>query len=326
MQLNVMRLGHVELRVTDLDKAREFYVGMLGFVETDGDANRIYLRGLEERYHHSVVLKLAPTPGLAHFAFRVGSADDVENLGKRFKSDGVTVLRKAKGEEKGQGEAIRVQDPLGFPVEFYTEMDEVPWMLQEFHLHRGARPARIDHVNIQTPYVQRGFEYYTKDLGFSVTEDTVTDDGKLWAVWLRRKQNVHDIAIMNGTGPRFHHFGVWLPDITSVIRVCDILAGAGMQDRIERGPGRHGVSNAFFVYVRDLDGNRVEFYTGDYMTADPNWKPIRWSLEDKNRGTFWGATPPRSWFDEASPVESIFDGNLVTPIEVISQDRPHFVT
>ena len=320
-----MRLGHVELRVTDVDRARAFYVDLLGFVETERRADRTYLRGVEERYHHSIVLRHAKTPGLGHFAFRVSSPADLENLSRLFKSKGLTTVRVAKGDEKGQGEAIRIQDPIGFPVEFYYEMEEVESLLQKFHLQRGVRPVRIDHVNVQTPDVQKGFDYYTNELGFALTEDTVTKEGKLWAAWLRRKQNVHDIAIMTGTGPRFHHFGVWMPDSLAVVNVCDVLAGADYEDKIERGPGRHGVSNAFFVYVRDPDGNRVEFYTGDYLTADPNWKPIRWSLEDKKRATFWGATPPRSWFDEASNVESVYDGRMVEPVQVLVQDRPAFV-
>jgi len=131
---------------------------------------------------------------------------------------------------------------------------------------------------------------------------------------------------MKGTGPRLHHVGVWMPDVTSVIWVCDMLAGADHQDKIERGPGRHGLSNAFFLYIRDPDGNRMEFYTGDYMTADPDWKPIKWSVEDKKRQTFWGHIPPKSWYDEASKVESIEDGSLVEPVQVISQDRPSFAT
>src|SRR5690242_21642436 len=49
-------------------------------------------------------------------------------------------------------------------------------------------------------------------LGFRLTEYTETDDSrapKLWAVWLHRKGNVHDLAFTNGRGPRLHHIGVW---------------------------------------------------------------------------------------------------------------------
>ena len=323
---SITRVGHVEIRVTDLDKAWRFYVDMLGLVETERDGGRIYLRGYEERQHHSLVLKLADSPGLAHFAYRVADPEDLDRLADFFKARNLPVVKIPQGHEKGQGEAIRVQDPLGFPVEFYHEMEEVERLLQQFHLYRGAAPMRLDHVNCQTPNVQAGYDYYVKELGFWVSEYTETDDGKLWAAWLHRKQNVHDIALMTGTGPRLHHFAYWVQDLYSVIKVCDILAGANMVKNIERGPGRHGLSNAFFVYVRDPDGNRMEIYTSDYMIADPDWKPIKWSLNDPRRQTFWGHAAPRSWFDEASLVESVVDGKLLTPTPAELKDRPDFVT
>ncbi len=326
MSFSITRVSHVEIRVTNLDRAWEFYVGLLGLVETERDGGRIYLRGLEERQHHSIVLKQAESPGVAHFSYRVSDPEDLDRLTEFFKAKKLPVVRLPAGSEKGQGEAIRVQDPLGFPVEFYHEMDEAERMLQQFHLHRGVSPMRLDHVNCQTPDVQKGYDYYVGELGFWVSEYTETDDGKLWAVWMHRKQNVHDIALMTGTGPRLHHFAVWVQDMVGVIRACDILAGAGMTDNIERGPGRHGLSNAFFVYVRDPDGNRMEIYTSDYMIPDPDWKPIRWSINDKRRQTFWGHVAPRSWFDEASLVESITDGRLLTPIPAELKDRPDFVT
>ena len=34
------------------------------------------------------------------------------------------------------------------------------------------------------------------------------------------------------------------------------MATTGWVDDIERGPGRHGISNTFFLYVRDADGRR----------------------------------------------------------------------
>jgi len=76
---------------------------------------------------------------------------------------------------------------------------------------------------------------------------------------------------------------------------------------MERGPGRHGISNAFFLYVRDPDGHRIELYTSDYLTVDPDLEPIRWSLTDTQRQTLWGMPAPRSWFEEGS----VFPGREV---------------
>jgi hypothetical protein len=71
---------------------------------------------------------------------------------------------------------------------------------------------------------------------------------------------------------------------------------------IERGPGRHGVSNAFFVYLRDPDGHRIELYSCDYYTGDPDLRPIRWSVSDPRCRSFWGTRAPDCWYEESSRV------------------------
>jgi len=91
---------------------------------------------------------------------------------------------------------------------------------------------------------------------------------------------VHDIALTAGRGPRLHHVGLYVAEPAAVLRACDQLAAAYGSDAIERGPGRHGVSYAFFVYLRDPDGHRIELYACDYYTGDPDHKPLRWSVND----------------------------------------------
>ena len=76
------------------------------------------------------------------------------------------------------------------------------------------------------------------------------------------------------------------------MRACDQLAAAGYASAIERGPGRHGVSNAFFVYLRDPSGHRIELYACDYYTGDPDHRPLRWSAADASCRSFWGARAP----------------------------------
>jgi 3,4-dihydroxyphenylacetate 2,3-dioxygenase len=318
----------LEFRVTDLERARAFYVDLLGFIETARDASRIYLGGYEERDLYSLVLRKAESPGVGHIAFRVADPADLETLAALYAEHGCAVKWMEKGTEEGQGRAVRVQDPTGLPIEFIHEITQRDWLLQRFDLYRGAQIMRLDHFNCQVPDVQKAYDWFTQKLGFACSEYTVTDNQpeQLWAAWLHRKQDVHDIAFMNGIGPRVHHGGFWVSDQLSVLRTCDILAAAGHVANIERGPGRHGLSNAFFLYLRDPDGNRIELYTNDYLIPDPDWKPIKWNINDPRRATFWGHTPPPSWFNEASPVESIQDGSFLPVAEPKLRDRPDFVT
>ncbi len=326
-EINIISIGHVELLITDLDRAQALYVDLFGFILTERTENALYLRCVEDRYHHTLKLRLAKTGGVGSISFRVRSEADMEKLHRRFSELDLPTRWIEKGEEVGQGRALQVQDPLGLPIEFFTEMDEVEWALQQFHTHRGAVPMRIDHANALVPDADAGARWWMDELGFRCSEYTESDppNARRWASWLYRKSTVHDIAIMTGNGPSLHHVGITVKDEMAVIRLCDILASAGFADSIERGPARHGISNAFFVYVRDPDGNRVEFYTSDYLTYDPDFKSIRWSLDDPRRQTLWGPPPPRRWFEESMAVESIIDGTMMEMSEPVMRATPKYV-
>ena len=60
---NTIRLSHVALNVADLAASRAFYVDALGLQVTDETATHLYLRAMEERGHHSVILQKSPDPG-----------------------------------------------------------------------------------------------------------------------------------------------------------------------------------------------------------------------------------------------------------------------
>jgi 3,4-dihydroxyphenylacetate 2,3-dioxygenase len=201
------------------------------------------------------------------------------------------------------GRALRVWDPLGYPLEFFYEMERVETQLQRFDLHRGAPVLRFDHVNLHTPRLDDAFRFWGS-LGFRCSEYISTDgeQERITGAWLLRKPSVHDVALTAGAGPRLHHAAFWIGEPAGVLRACDQLAAAGHSDAIERGPGRHGVSNAFFVYVRDPDGHRIELYSCDYYTGDPDHRALRWSVDDPRCRSFWGTAAPDSWYDESSLV------------------------
>lgn len=319
---NIIRTARAVVRVTDLNASRDFYVNALGFIETESDEEHIYLRGLEEQGHHSYVLKKAEAPGVEVISYKVSEEADLDELESFFYRKGYPTKWLEAGEQRAVGRALRVMDISGIPLEFFAKMDTVKRALQHFHLYKGAQMQRIDHFNCMVPDVQKAHDFYIDELDYRVSEYTTTaGDDRVWAAWLYRKPSVHDVAFMNGKGPRLHHVGFWLSDPMSVINSCDVLASMGYGDNIERGPGRHGLSNAFFLYLRDPDGNRVELYTGDYFTGDPDFEPIRWDLNDPQRATFWGHEAPESWFAEAMEFVNIDSGEKVGTTEATMDIR-----
>lgn len=321
MKFNIIRAARAILNVTNLEESRRFYVNALGFVETESDENHIYLRGLEEHTHHSLVLKKSEQPSVEAISYKVFSEDDLAALAEFFTEKGLQTKWIESGTQKAMGRTLRVQDVSGLPLEFFAKMEPVDRLLQRYDLYKGAKVQRIDHFNCAVTDVEKAYNFYIKELGFACSEYTTAADDKIWAAWLHRKPSVHDVAFMNSVGPRLHHIGFWLSDPMSVIHTCDVLASLGYGTSIERGPGRHGLSNAFFLYLRDPDGHRIELYNGDYLTSDPDFKPIRWDIDDPMRQTFWGHAAPDCWFNEASPVLNVHTGEVVTTSDPLLEKR-----
>ena len=312
---DIVRAAYAELRVTDLAASERFYVDLLGMIVTDRTADALYLRGWEERLHHSLVLRPGPVPGAARLGFRVRRERDLDLLADQLASQGLTVAW-AQGADPGIGRVLRTWDPFGYPLEFFHEMQQLETQLQRFDLHRGAPILRFDHFNLHTPRLEAAFRFWT-GLGFRCSEYISTDgpDERITGAWLLRKPSVHDVALTAGRGPRLHHTAFWVGEPAGILRACDQLAAAGEARAIERGPGRHGVSNAFYLYILDPDGHRVEIYTQDYWTGDPDNPLITWDVHDNQRRDWWGNPVVPSWYTEASLVLDL-DGN---PVPVVAR-------
>ncbi len=294
---NVVRLSHIELQVTDLAASRAFYVDTLGLQTTEETPDALYLRALEERGHHCIVLRKSTEIEAGALGFKLFDAPDLENAERFFREKGLPVHTV---ERPHQSRTLLTRDPHGVPLEFYVTMERLAPIHQNYKLYRGVRPLRIDHFNLFSPNVDESVAFYN-EIGFRLTEYTEDEaSGRLWAAWMHRKGGVHDVAFTNGRGPRLHHTAFWVPTPLNIIDLLDLMSTTGYLKNIERGPGRHGISNAFFLYVRDPDGHRIEVYCSDYQTVDPDLEPIRWDLKDPQRQTLWGAAAPRSWFEEGT--------------------------
>ena len=294
---NTVRLSHVEFIVKDLAASRAFYVDTLGLQVTHEDSSSIYLRAMEERGHHCMVLKQGGEAVANVLGMKVYAEEDLDRAKTFFDGKG---LPTEWVERPFQGRTLRTRDNFGIPLEFYYKMDRLQPIHQQYKLYKGVKPLRIDHFNCFSPDVDASVAFYN-EMGFRVTEYTEDEESKkLWAAWLHRKGGVHDMAFTNGRGPRLHHTAFWVPTPLNIIDLLDLMSTTGYLKNIERGPGRHGISNAFFLYILDPDGHRIEIYCSDYQTVDPDLEPIKWDLKDPQRQTLWGAPAPKSWFEHGS--------------------------
>ena len=62
--MGILRLGYLEIRVKEINKAAQYYTQVLGLKETARAAGKIYLKAWDEWEHHQVVLVEDSSPGL----------------------------------------------------------------------------------------------------------------------------------------------------------------------------------------------------------------------------------------------------------------------
>jgi catechol 2,3-dioxygenase len=83
------------------------------------------------------------------------------------------------------------------------------------------------------------------------------------------------------------------------LRAADIFVDSGVP--VEAAPSKHGIAQGFFLYGFEPGGNRIEVTTGGYFVFDPDWEPIVWTWEERQRGQYWGVHTIDSFHHYGTP-------------------------
>jgi catechol 2,3-dioxygenase len=144
--LKLSRLGHVALRVTDVERSKKFYGELLGFevIEEDPEHGGVFmaLPGLS----HTIDLFQAPdeTPvappgavGVRHVAFLVESEADLKEAWRTLRERGVPIDRAM---DHVSQKSIYFRDPDGTVLEIYHELSNAREL---FRQGRGDRDETL---------------------------------------------------------------------------------------------------------------------------------------------------------------------------------------
>ncbi|HEY7765666.1 MAG TPA: VOC family protein [Aestuariivirgaceae bacterium] len=127
------RIGHVHLKVADLDRALHFYCEVLGFelMQKYGTQAAFVSAG---GYHHHIGLNTweskggAPPPpgstGLYHLAILYPARTDLANALKRLMSHEIEL---DGASDHGVSEALYLHDPDGNGIELYWDRPKEEW-------------------------------------------------------------------------------------------------------------------------------------------------------------------------------------------------------
>ena len=288
--MGILRLGHVDVTVTDLDLATAYYTEVMGMIVAERDADSVYLKCWDEVDHHSLRLVYAPRIGMELMSFKVEREDDLSDLENAVNRYGFPVQRISRGESVGQGESIRFATPSGHTMELVHDIEKVGGLLPKVNPAPfvtgvpGIAPPRMDHLLVTAEEVGEATTFYTNVLGFRVTEQLLDGNGHQIGTWMERSFSPHDLAVVAGPNGGLHHFAFWLDDWEAVRKAADTLAYNGIQ--IDVGPTRHGVTRGSTIYFFDPLGTRNEVFTGGYR-PDPDFPTITWTEDNIGRAVFY---------------------------------------
>lgn len=274
----ILGVAHMAVFVSDLEKARAFYGGLLGFDEpftlpkADGSVEIAFVKINE---HQWIELFNRPTAGegqLNHIALYTDSADRMRDY---LASRGVKVPEKV-GKGRTGNKNFMIQDPDGHSVEI-VEYQGDSWTANDRGKHMP--PTRVSdralHVGILVGSLETANSFYGGILGFqefwrgsAANSETLSwvnmrvPDGTDYIEFMLYR----DLPAPENRGSA-HHLCLVVPDADKAVAALDAKP---MRDRYTRPVAiRTGINRKRQINLFDPDGTRIELMEPDTVDGKP---------------------------------------------------------
>jgi 2,3-dihydroxybiphenyl 1,2-dioxygenase len=270
--MTIRDIAQVGVGIPDREKFEDFTRDILGFpVSRSPDGKVTYMR--PDQYHHRIALYMAPDPVLRYVGFDVGGPEQLIDWQETLNALDVEWRQSTPEEclERQVRDFIEFQDPDGhlLSLGYGFGVDKEP-----VRYTRELRVLRLGHVLLTVKDTQRSHDFYTRVLGFRLS-DWVCIDDRIRFCFLRCNARHHSLALgpcMPGKPPRLQHVMLEVESLDDVMRSYHFLRNH--QAPIGMGPGRHPNCQTVHVYVQTPGGFAVEYGWGHRRLDDANHEPI----------------------------------------------------
>jgi catechol 2,3-dioxygenase-like lactoylglutathione lyase family enzyme len=280
--LKLLKIDHVCLNVADPRAAAARYAVQFGLEVREQGDDRATLACDYEPY--SLELVRGEPLGEAHTAWQLRRSCSLD--------DARAHLAAAAGADwDDEGDTLVVRDPEGFEhhiVAYRDDGDGRPAIARQTSSLAGLRPRKLGHVNRLTADLAATTRFHTDVLGMEIA-DYLGDAG----IWFHVNAEHHQMALVQGSAPHFHHLAFDYYDFGTLRSLFDNVAQHGRW--LAWGPLRHGIAQNICGYVRITEEPLlVECYV-DMEQLEPDHEPRHWP-DDRFSSNTWGPLPPRSYF------------------------------
>ncbi len=304
------KLGHVAFRTPDLEESLWFFADLMNLQVVERTEDTAYLCGFRDHEHHTLSLTEGAAGGVDHIGWRTADPESLEAYADRLAELGIAYDRVDGSHEAGVGEALRFEVPGGHPWELYWEVDKpkpegdkrsmIPTRRYNTDQANRVFPQRIDHVHVQDPNAPDHSTFLQDEFDFGLNEVFKDHEGELWGWWMAVTALPHDIGLhrIEEPDPRFHHISYHVDHLQDLWDAADMLREHRVE--LDAGPGRHAITNANYLYVRDpASGIRLELFAGPgYLNFEPDWETVEWQEEI-------GTTSDHQWFGDQYSADGV---------------------
>jgi len=286
----ITRIGHVGLRVTDLDRSVAFAQTILGLREAQRDGRTSYLTCNER--HHELVLIEDAAAGCDHLGFEVADAAALAAARERLAGEDVTLIDDAPPEAGVEG-ALRFVGPGGFVFELFHGMALGEPVAYDTP---GVRPRKFEHITIKASDKPAMEDFLIRVLGLRLS-DRAGDA----IAWLRASDEHHGVSVIGADVDMLQHYAWQIHDWADVKQIGDQLMRHGRT--FLWGPGHHGIGDNYFCYFLDEDGAIVEYSGGIQRIEDEaRYVPRTWPDDPLSVNRWGNPPPPQEFVDGGVPV------------------------
>jgi catechol-2,3-dioxygenase len=278
----ISEVGHVAIRVADLDAAVEFATRVFGLSVTDRSDGSVWLSC--DGNHHNVEYAEAGHNAVDHVGLVARDSDALAEIRSRIAAAGWSIVSDVPlgpGVEDG----FAFEGPGGFVFEIYSRMKKVV----ADSSFAGVRPNRFGHVNFFVDNADAMQTLLVQLLDFRIS-DRIAENGTELGVFLRCNADHHGVGVFRG-GDVLNHYA-W--EVTSI---ADLAALADLMDRrgasVLWGPVRHGMGRNIALYLQEPSGLVVEYYADMQRIYDEgNYVPGEWETAGHKWYSLWAPGIP----------------------------------
>ena len=271
--------------VNDMAKARRYFAdwglakaksGKTESILTTANGAEVILRAKSAA---SLPAAIEPGATLREIVWRVSAKKDLRDIEKELSRDRAVTTDRAgvlhSTDDLGLGIAFRhvkrakikpVDPPMNSPISINRIDSRATY-------YDRAQPLTIGHCVFMAPDIEKMENFYTKRLGFRVS-DYYTGRG----VFLRcsprgAHHNLFFLESEDGSA-KLNHVAFGVRDIHEMFAGGAHHQAKGWKTQI--GPGRHRISSCYFWYFDCPAGGATEYFCDeDFLTED--WKPGHWN-------------------------------------------------